>query len=214
MTGTEITVAEITDISKTRVKIKLDNGFAFVLYKGELRIYGIEQGQELEAEVYREILEELLPKRARLRALNLLKSRDYTKRQLQDKLHEGGYPETIIQDAIAYVASFGYLDDARYARDFIEYHKTSRSKGRIMQDLRQRGIPDELLQQCWEEMAGDKAAELEQEQILSLARKRHFCPQTASFEEKQRLMAFLYRKGFSAEAIRNALSLDIMSEYV
>lgn len=209
-----MTVTGITDISKNRVKIELDNEFAFVLYKGELRVYGIVPGQELSEESYQEIMEGLLPKRAKLRAMNLLKTRDYTRRQLYDKLREGCYPEMIIRQSLDYVSSFGYLDDCRYARDFIEYHKTDRSKGRILQDLQQRGIPEALAQQCWEETAGSDMQELEREQILLLARKRHFCAETASFEEKQKLMAFLYRKGFSADAIRNALSLDIMNECV
>ena len=49
-----------------------------VLYKGELRLYGVREQEELSEESYREIMQEVLPKRATLRCMNLLQSRAYT----------------------------------------------------------------------------------------------------------------------------------------
>ena len=57
----QMTVTELTELARSRIMIKTQEGPAFVLYKGELRVYGIEQGQELGQEAYREIMEELLP---------------------------------------------------------------------------------------------------------------------------------------------------------
>ena len=115
-----MTVTKITEISKSKLKITIDEEFAFVLYKGELHHYRLQEGEEISDEVYSEIMEEILPKRAKLRAMNLLKARAYTVKQLTDKLREGGYPESIIEDAISYVISYGYLNDRFYAADYIE----------------------------------------------------------------------------------------------
>ena len=71
-------VTGITEISKSRVKIEIDHEFAFVLYKGELRLYKIEVGKQIEDADFCKLKEEVLPKRAKLRAMNLLKSRAYT----------------------------------------------------------------------------------------------------------------------------------------
>ncbi|MGN1146672.1 MAG: regulatory protein RecX, partial [Acetatifactor sp.] len=62
-------VTQIVEMSKTRSKIYIDQEFAFVLYKGELRLYHICEGQEIAWEDYRTIMEEVLPKRAKLRAM-------------------------------------------------------------------------------------------------------------------------------------------------
>ena len=81
-----MTVTAITEVSKKQCKICLDYELCFVLYKGELRQYGIAEGEELPEETRHKVLEELLPRRAKLRAMNLLQRRDYTERQLKDNL--------------------------------------------------------------------------------------------------------------------------------
>jgi len=65
-------VTQVTELSKSRSKVYIDQEFAFVLYKGELRLYHIKEGQQLSEEDYRTIMQEVLPKRAKLRAMNLL----------------------------------------------------------------------------------------------------------------------------------------------
>ena len=70
-----MTVTEIAEVSKNRSKVYIDGEFAFVLYHSELRRFRIEEGGSLSREDYRTILEELLPKRARMRAMNLLQKR-------------------------------------------------------------------------------------------------------------------------------------------
>lgn len=206
-----MTVTEITEISKSRRKIWIDEEFAFVLYSGELRSYGIDRDKEITEETYHTIMAELLPKRAKLRAMNLLQKRSYTVSQLRDKLIMGGYPEQIAQEAIDYVASFHYVNDEGYACDFIECNKDKKSKRRIFQDLAAKGISGDIAEAAWEETAGEDSDKLEKEQILHWIEKKNFDAETASPKDKQKMMAFLYRKGFMAENIRNALLLDITS---
>ena len=73
-----MTVTRIEELSRSRCKIYLEDSFAFVLYKGELRLFGVREQEELSEESYREIMQEVLPKRATLRCMNLLQSRAYT----------------------------------------------------------------------------------------------------------------------------------------
>ena len=204
-----MTVTNITELSKSRVRIEIDHEFAFVLYKGELRLHKIEEGDEIEDAVYDRIMKDVLPKRAKLRAMNLLKNRTYTKAQLKDKLLQGGYPEQIADIAVDYVVSYRYVDDEQYVRDFIEYNREKKSRKKIQLDLMHKGISEQLFQDIWEDMAGDDEEAIEREQITYWLNKKRFCPQEATFEEKQKMMAFLYRKGFSINNIRSILSLDI-----
>ena len=106
-----MTVTRIEELSRSRCKIYLEDSFAFVLYKGELRLYGVREQEELSEESYREIMQEVLPKRATLRCMNLLQSRPYTESKLRSKLKEGGYPQESIDSALAYVKSYHYVDD-------------------------------------------------------------------------------------------------------
>lgn len=200
-------VTQISEASKSRCRIYIDGQFAFVLYKGELRQYHIKEEKELSAGNYREIMTKLLPKRAKLRCMNLLQSRDYTQRQLEDKLKQGDYPQECIDEAIAYVASYGYIDDLRYARDFIEYHISSKSRMRIEVDLMRKGIRSDVIRQAFAELDELGVEQDENAMINDLLRKKHYCPDTATRQEQQRMYGFLYRRGFHADAIAQALSI-------
>ena len=198
-------VSAIEELTGSRYRIYIDGEFAFVLYKGELRLYDISVDGELTKENYQEIMTVLLPKRAKLRAMNLLTSKEYTVRQLHDKLKTGGYPEDIIREALDYVASYHYTDDLRYAVDYITSYESTRSRRRIEQDLMGKGIDSVTLQQAWmrfEELGGsqDEAA-----MIQALLEKKHFDSENANEKERQRIYAFLMRKGFSSEAVRRAV---------
>lgn len=49
-------VTQVTELSKSRSKVYIDQEFAFVLYKGELRLYHIKEGEPLKEEDYRTIM--------------------------------------------------------------------------------------------------------------------------------------------------------------
>lgn len=200
-------VTQIVELSKNRSKIYLDQEFAFVLYKGELRLYHICEGEELAQDDYNKITQEVLPKRAKLRALNLLKSRTYTTAQLEAKLKQGLYPDEVIAEALAYVSSFHYTDDLQYALDYITYNADRKSRMRIEQDMRSKGIAADIAEQAWalwEEQGGEQD---EETLIRELLRKKGFESGEADLREMQKIYAFLMRKGFSGEKIRKVLRM-------
>lgn len=199
-------VTQITELSKSRSKVYIDQEFAFVLYKGELRLYHIKEGEPLKEEDYRIIMEEVLPKRAKLRAMNLLQGREYTTSQLRTKLQQGFYPPKIIEQAIDYVAGFHYIDDLRYAVDYITYHEDSRSRRRIEQDLQGKGILAATIEEAWQVWQENGGKQDEQAMIRELLHKKHYDTEgETDWKERQKIYAFLARKGFSAEAIRKAI---------
>lgn len=207
-------VTQISLISKSRYRVYLDGQFAFVLYKGELRQFQIKENQELSEDVYRHIMTQILPKRAKLRSMNLLQSKDYTRKQLEDKLEQGEYPAECIKEAIDYVESYGYIDDGRYARDFIEYNLQNKSQKRIETDLMRRGIAKDMIRKAFDELEDLGVEQDELTMICELLNKKKYCANTATRQEQQKMYGFLYRKGFHSDAISKALLLDITSNSV
>lgn len=202
-------ITSITPITKSRYRITLEDGSEFVLYKGEIRKWQLREGDELSGQAKQDIMEEILPKRARLRSMNLLKTRDYTKKQLTDKLCQGGYPEEVIMQALSYVESYGYINDERYASSYIEYHMQDRSRIRIEQDLYRKGIDKALISRCFDKLQEKGQSIDESALIRKLLQKKNYQPEEASYEERQKMYAFLYRKGFGQDVISRALLLDI-----
>ncbi len=201
-------VTDVVELDKKRSKVFVDGEFAFVLYKGELRDYKIKVDNEISQSTYDEITGVVLSKRSKLRAMNLLQKKDYTEKQLRDKLSEGLYPQELIDEAIDYVKSYKYLDDNRFARDYITYHMSMRSRNRIIQDLVQKGIGKDFLmpiiEEIYEEAGGDADTDVELEQIQKLLIKKHY-DKDMEFKDKQKIMAFLMRRGYSMDKIRHAM---------
>lgn len=198
-------------MSRSRYKIYVDGQFAFILYRWEVREFAIEEGKEISDVCYRQIMTEFLPRRAKKRAMNLLESRDYTSGQLREKLRQGDYPDACIDEAIAYVESYGYVDDLRYARDFITYHLEDKSRTRMEQDLMRKGIARDTICAAFDELEQTGARQDEMAMIQRLLEKKKYDVRTATVQDRQRMYGFLYRKGFHGDAISRALLLDITS---
>ena len=52
-----MTVTGIKEFDKSRVEIEIDDTYTFILYKGEVRTYGIKENQELSEDNYRKIID-------------------------------------------------------------------------------------------------------------------------------------------------------------
>ena len=195
-------VTEIMELDKKRIRIFLEGGNSFVLYRGEGRKYHLQEGSQLSQEQYEEICSEILTKRARRRTMHLLEKMDRTESQLRVKLQQGFYPEDIIEDAIGYVKSFHYLDDLRYAQNYVRNQREKKSQRKIWAELVGKGSEKETAAQALEE---EYQQEKEQDLILKWIEKKNYFSETADWKEKQRMYQFLMRKGFQPDDILHAL---------
>lgn len=186
---------------KNKYKVHLQGGMDLVLYKREVKTYGLEAGEELSEEAYQRILEETLIPRAKRRAMHLLEKQDRTRKNLEDKLRESDYPQTVIDAAIAYVESFHYIDDERYARSYVHFHQEGKSKRRIQQDLIQKGIDRDVIALVLEEEYETSEANM----IRDLLRKKHYDPESADAKERSKMYRFLAGRGFSSGDISRVL---------
>ena len=202
-------VTKIEELDKKRSKIYINQEFAFVLYKGEIRQYKIKIENEIDNHTYNVIRDEILPKRAKKRCLNLLQKRPYTECKLREKLVEGYYTQDIIEEAIHYVKSFHYIDDYEYACQYIFYHKESETRKKIEEKLMIKGISKEILNQAFDDSYDDaeEQQEIELQQAKKFLEKKKYNPETMDWKEKQKIYAYLARKGITSSIIRKVMSL-------
>lgn len=196
-------IRELQPVGKNRIKIVTDDAFAFVLYKGELPLYHLEVGAELSDAMLHTIYEEILYKRVKLRAMKLLLQKRYTKKQLKDKLLQGGYPEEVADHALSYVSSFHYVDDDSYIADYIRAHQAVRSRKEIEQKLFQRGISHEEIERVYLQLSDEGELNSEEEAIKILFEKKHFKEKISDKKERDKCIAFFLRKGFSSYTVLN-----------
>ena len=190
-------ITKIQALTKQKYRIFLDGESAFAVYKGELSRYHLEEGAVLPPEVYEELVNRVLKKRATLRAMHILERTDKTEAQLRRKLEESEYPKEAVESAIAYVTSYGYLDDRRYAEHYIEGKKQGKGKARLKMELVQKGISREIIEEVLESTDFGETREMIRQIIL----KKRKTDIPMNEKEKQRLYGFLMRKGFSSSDI-------------
>lgn len=195
-------VTKIEPVNKTRYKVYIEGQFAFALYKGELSRYRIKEDTELDEQIVGKIKNEIVIKRAKLRAMHLLNDMDRTESELRTKLKQGLCTEDVIDAAIDYVKGFGYIDDYRYAIHFIDIKRQSKSRKEIYAALVQKGVSQQLIDLAMEE---SYESDGDQEAIRRLIEKKRFDIHTADPSQMQKIYAFLARKGFRYEDIRQVV---------
>ena len=191
-------VTKVEPLSKTKYKIYLNHQFAFVLYKGELRSYKISDGRELSEEELDEIREK--------RAMHLLEDMDRSEAGLREKLKAGLYPEDLIEAAVTYVKSFGYLNDVRYAENFILARKSTKSKREILALLNRKGICSADIEKAFESCYGESE---EVEAVRRILAKKKVDVRTADEREMQKIYGYLGRKGFRYDVVRQVIQNSI-----
>lgn len=197
-------ILKIESVTKTKYRIYLEGQLTFFLYKGELSRYCLSEGTELSALEYQDICKQVLVKRAKMRAMHLLNTMGRTEHQLRKKLMQGEYPPEVIDEAVLYVKSFGYINDVAYAKNFILGRKERKSRREIEQSLREKGIDVEVIEASFEECYekdDQKAA------IKTLLRKKKYDPDRMDWEQKQKMIGFLARKGFDYDDIRQVIQV-------
>ncbi|MGN0344124.1 MAG: regulatory protein RecX [Lachnospiraceae bacterium] len=197
-----VVIVSVEQLSKGTCRLHLDNGESWVLYSSELRACALAEGTVLTQMQYEQIRRDIIGKRAKKRAMHLLERMDRTEAELRKKLLESEYPEDLAEDAIAYVKSFHYVDDARYADCYVRLRGEGKSRGKLLAELQQKGVDRELASQVLSEYEGERD---EPQMIRELMQRRHYDPQTASLQEQRRMYGYLMRRGFQSTDIFKAI---------
>jgi len=181
------------------------------LYPKEIYTYGLKNEGETDEKTVERVKSEVLVPRAKRYVLNLLIKGDKTETELKRKLKEKDYSDETAALAVDYAASFHYIDELRTAESFIRARMYSNSERELRYKLSEKGIGDETVDMAYEQIAevdGEDNPELKA--AVSFLKKRIKPGAEAgdiSYEEKQKLMAAAFRKGFKQENIKEALNM-------
>ena len=181
---------------KGKYLLRFDTGIHCHVYGYEIRGMRLEAEEYISEEQYRHILKEIVGKRAKKRAMHLLERMDRTEQQLREKLSGSEYPQECIDDAIAYVKQFHYIDDCRYAENYTRCSKERLSRQQIKQKLMGKGVSKEDIESALEsEYDADESAH-----IRMLLEKKHFSS-NCDEGEFRRIYQYILRRGFRSNDI-------------
>lgn len=200
-------VTEVTRERKHLVKIVTDEQ-AFCIDEETFAASGVKIGDCIDTERVGELMNRSAVTRAKNKALWLLSQREYSKKQLTDKLMPD-FGFEAVSEALEILSLAGAVDDERYARLYAR--ELSQFRG-----LSSRGVVYELIRRGIDRQTADEVtAELDCDDALSalkLIRLKY-----ANFENddkvKRRMYAALGRKGYGFDSINKAVSMFAGEEY-
>ena len=187
----KITALKLQKRNKNRVNVYLDGEFAFGLSK--IVAAWLRTGQELSDEKIAELQSQDNVEIALQRALNFLSYRPRSEDEVRRNLIKHGYDEPIIEEILSRLRRGRLVDDENFAELWVENRSEFRPRGGRMlrQELRQKGISDQVIAEALEELDEDELA-------LKAARKKARRYRELEWMDfRKKMSGFLARRGFN-----------------
>lgn len=146
-------------------------------------------------------------------ALRLLTARDRSSQELKERLGRN-YTSEEVEETICYLQEVGYLDDLRYAKNYVENRNRNRPTGNYLLrlELGKKGIADQIIEEVLNqpEIEYELALQVAEQRLGSLAR-------VDALARVRRLYGLLQRRGFPSATARSVvgelLDRDPENEY-
>lgn len=186
-----------------KLLLQVDSRVLGGLYRGEVEKLSLEEGMEIDGELYRQLCR-LLVDRGKRRVFHLLGRKDYTIAEILAKLRKGRLDEGLAGEVAGYFISLGYLDDAAYTAKYLRAWRDTRSLKQIRFDLSRKGIDRSILDEALKEEPVDEmasAARLYEKKKQALARRD---PEV----DPRKVGEYLMRKGYSYAVVGELMRRD------
>lgn len=131
----------------------------------------------------------------------LLGRRDYSAKELRDRLRRKDTVDTVVDRVLARLTELDLIDDARFAATFVRARRRKKGILAIRQELRRKGIADAVAEQALTPVTDET-------QLAAASRilERHAWRFEAGDERaRARAYAFLARRGFPPDVAADAL---------
>ncbi len=132
-------------------------------------------------------------------ALRLLNRKDYTEREIREKLLRKSQSDEEIDEVVEYLKEKHFVDDLRYAQNYLYFRlKRGYGKRRIVHELLNKGIAEELIDSVLT-TENENAEEVFLKKLKLLEGKKN---------KRKKLFDFMYRRGFDSEKI-----IELLNKY-
>ena len=194
-------ITDLKPVKKSLSLVYIDGEYAMKLDTATLAENGITVGYTLDDDELKELIEKSDYRRAKEKALYLISGRDYSKKQLMDKIKKDSSEETA-EEVCERMEELGLVNDENYARrlahDLIYLKKLSVRGAKYK--LMEKGIDRELCDEILEEFEVDPV-----EQLTELI-ERKYADKLDDEKGRRRTIAALQRLGYSWSDIKSALA--------
>lgn len=185
-----------------RYSVFVDEKYAFSLSENALLDQKIRIGQEISAEELAGFKDASMLDKAYNLVLAYVARRPRSEWELRDYFRRKQIDEDAGEQILKRLKDFGYVDDKRFARSWVESRRLLKpvSRRRLMLELRQKHVTDDVVREVLEE---DETSDTDTLCQL-IERKRKMI----RYHDDQKLMQYLVRQGYSYDDVKRALQND------
>ncbi|MCA9919133.1 MAG: RecX family transcriptional regulator [Anaerolineales bacterium] len=182
--------------NQERINVFIDGTFAFGL--AEITAVYLRVGQELSPADIEKLQGADQVEKAKELAIRYIEYRPRSLAETRQHLQKKEYPEAVVEQVLERLQAVGLLDDAAFARYWVDQRETfkPRSKIALQQELRQKGLERTLIDEVTAELDEFAAA---QQAAEPKARRWSNLPEQ---QFRQKLGGFLQRRGFGYDVVR------------
>lgn len=183
-----------------RYSIFVDGKYAFSLSESGLIESGLASGQELDAKELKRLKEAAGLDKAYYNALRYVAIRPRSEWEIEMYLARKDADKAVSQEVVRRLRNLNLLSDLDFARSWINNRRAlkSTSKRRLRLELLQKHVPDDIIAEALAEDETDERDALRQ--LVEKKRRR--------YPDRQKLMQYLARQGFSYDDIKSVLNED------
>jgi len=141
-------------------------------------------------------------------AVDMLSRQDRSEKDLYERLIKKGFEEVPSRAAVIKLKEMHYLDDERLAYNYISSRLAAYSLTQLRYKLRQKGVDSSAIDNAFNrikedsEELGENTYQMQARAVCDFLRKKKCGP-----VPEEKVLASLYRKGFSYEAIKAGVIL-------
>lgn len=129
---------------------------------------------------------------------------DRSEKELYEKLLKKGYSPEESASAMAKLANYGYIDDARYARHYAEQKLHSYGKRKVEYDLLHKGVSAEVVSEVLEELVDE---DIMIDEIKAVMKKKLKGTVPEDRAQLKKLFDSFARKSYEYELVKKAYIL-------
>ncbi|HTY81167.1 MAG TPA: regulatory protein RecX [Dehalococcoidales bacterium] len=180
-----------------RVKVYLDGRYACTLLAEVVLRDGLKVGREVTEERLAALNDKNQYQRSLNTAARLLGYRPRSEAEIRQHLQRRGFDSESTVKALAYLKEQGLIDDAAFAKYWVENRETFRPRSRRLAglELRRKGLKREIIEQVIGEIDESESA-----YRAAQSKMRHLSPKDYD-DFRKRLGSYLARRGFNYEVI-------------
>ncbi len=189
----------VTDLKESKnnlYRVFVDEEYVFSLYKNELTKFHIQKNDMISKELCTYILDDVIYRRAKERALFLLEKKPFSVSMMKKRLRENLYPDNVIEKVIEFLDTYHYLDDKMYVTMYVNTYQSKKSRLQIIYDLSRKGIPKDMVLEYFDTRDYSEEICFEQ-QFFKYTKNKDL----SDYKERQKVFRYFLRKGFSTSLI-------------